>query len=436
MNSKVRYLGLLLIFSIACFSVFGQNKIDGEPEVRVRILKTDEIVKISLNGKWTLIIDSSNETILKDKSIWEVKFEDDLILLNEVAKKNHIEGESLKLSSIDGKGTIDIFDVPYGVGWWWEGKEDRTYEGEISFYKSEDNYLEVMVKLPLESYLKGVVPYEIGGDSPLEALKAQAIAARSEAFVALSSGMYGGKHHDLTSDVECQVFSGNRKRTELSDQAVDETRGIVLTEKGEIINAYYASNCGGHSELIKNVWPDRPEKESYKIAKRDWKNGETKDLSKEENIREWILSKPESFCNPYMKHEVPDWSKKYYRWELYFSTDEISQMIAGNKYGKLINIEPLKRGGSCRIIKAKFLFEQYEIVVEGELNICQLFKPSLKSSCFIVEKDETGFLLKGAGWGHGVGMCQSGAVAQALSGINFEEILNHYYQKAEIMKLY
>lgn len=123
--------------------------------------------------------------------------------------------------------------------------------------------------MPIEDYLKGVVPYEIGSDSPIEALKAQAVAARTEAIVALRSELYSGEHYDLTSDVECQIFSGDHKRTVQSDLAVELTRGLILTEHGKPINAYYSSNCGGHSETIKNVWPDRPEAESYSTSQSD-----------------------------------------------------------------------------------------------------------------------------------------------------------------------
>ena len=119
---------------------------------------------------------------------------------------------------------MNIKNIPFGVGWWWENKEDRTYEGEFHFYVTNENKFEIVIHLPLEEYLKGVVPYEIGGDSPLEAIKAQAVAARSEAIMALTSNLYRGEHHDLTSDVECQVFSGNKKRTEVSNRAVVETK--------------------------------------------------------------------------------------------------------------------------------------------------------------------------------------------------------------------
>lgn len=117
-----------------------------------------------------------------------------------------IIADSLLLTCSVSKGALLIQDVPYGVGWWWEGKEDRVYEGELLLFPAEGEHVDAVIRLPLEDYLLGVIPYEIGGDSPQEALKAQAVAARSEAIMALRSGMYCGPHHDLTADVECQVF--------------------------------------------------------------------------------------------------------------------------------------------------------------------------------------------------------------------------------------
>ena len=266
---------------------------------------------------------------------------------------------SFILQSSSDTGTLTIKNVPFGVGWWWEGKEDRIYEGELHFYITKENKFEVVVHLPLEQYLKGVVPYEIGGDSPLEALKAQAVAARSEAIIALTSKLYSGEHYDLTSDVECQVFSGNRRRTEQSDLAVMETKSLILSENGKPINAYYASNCGGHSELIKNVWPDRPVPESYNISNFDWDDSIATDLSIEENVREWIFSNPPSYCNPNIHSDLPEWSQNNFRWKREFTTEAVSQMTSNGKdLGNLLDIKILKRGTSGRAYLAKFIFEK------------------------------------------------------------------------------
>jgi stage II sporulation protein D len=397
-----------------------------EPNVRVRIINTPSEITIRFLDNWGKYF---------EQALIHVSIEDDKIFVEGMETQQALD--SLILESKKDHAQLEIKNVPYGVGWWWEGKEDRVYEGKISIYKGENKNLEVIVELPLEEYLKGVVPYEIGGDSPIEALKAQTVAARSEAVVALTSNLYRGKHHDLTSDVECQVFSGNKKRTANSDNAVVETRGIILSVDGKPINAYYASNCGGHSEYIKNVWPDRPEVHPYQYALSDTKERTNLDLSSKEKVRDWIFSEPDVFCNPNLGTALPDWSKNNFRWRKEFTTDEISKMISGEKdFGKLLDIQILNRGASGRIYSAKFIFENEELKVDGELAIRQLFKPSLRSSCFVVDIEEKIFILNGAGWGHGVGMCQSGAVAQAKQGVNFKNILHHYYENTDLLILY
>jgi SpoIID/LytB domain protein len=428
------------IFFLSLFSLqlnIAQPLYQSEPTVRVRILNTADTLRILFNDEWMLTSESINKQFLPE--VGEVVFiiENGSIKILEPDGESYIPDEKFVLRSSKDTGTIKIKNVPFGVGWWWESKEDRIYEGELHFYKTNENKFEVVVHLPLEQYIKGVVPYEIGGDSPLEALKAQAVAARSEAIVALTSQLYSGEHHDLTSDVECQVFSGNRNRTEKSDRAVMETKRLILSENGKPINAYYASNCGGHSELIKNVWGDRLAPESYGISQFDCEEQNDLDLSIEENTREWILSNPPSYCNPNIHSDLPVWSQNNFRWKRDFTIEAVSQMTAkGKDLGNLIDIKILKRGSSGRAYLAQFIFEKDSLEVKGELKIRQMFSSPLRSSCFVVDKTETGFVLHGAGWGHGVGMCQSGAITMARNGNSFEEILKHYYRKAELINIY
>jgi len=238
MNNKVT----ILLFFFITTNIYSQNIFNSEPEVRVRIIDSLEKLELSFDNRWTLMADSFRK---------EVAGENGQVIFTIVEGKIKIQNESesidtgtdrLVLVSGNDNGTLSISDVPYGAGWWWEGKEDRLYEGEVSLYVNDSKMFEVVISLPLEEYLKGVVPYEMGNDSPLESLKAQAVAARSEAVIALTSKLYSGEYYDLTSDVECQVFSGNHKRTHITDNAVIETRGMILSEKGEPIHAYYASN--------------------------------------------------------------------------------------------------------------------------------------------------------------------------------------------------
>jgi stage II sporulation protein D len=430
---KLFFLSIILLFQ----TVNSQQLFEDEPVVRVRVMNSTGIIKINFYDEWTLTSNEFQKTFSQenDEVIFAIK--NGNIHINDFSGETILSGKNLTLSGNEKNAALKIKDVPYGVGWWWEGKEDKIYEGELSFYATNDDFFEIVIALPIEQYLKGVVPYEIGGDAPLEAVKAQAVAARSEALTALQSKVYSGEHYDLTSDVECQVYGGNERRTEISDRAVIETRGLVLSENNIPINAYYASNCGGHSELIQYVWFDRFIWDSYAVSDFDWKESHSIDLSNDKNFREWILSSPQSYCNPAIFTDLPQWSKNNFRWQREFSTDEISIMTSGgNDKGKLLEIKSLNRGTSGRIYKAEFFFEKDTLVVEEELNIRQMFTPPLRSSAFIVDKTEEGILIQGAGWGHGVGMCQSGAVTMANLGKTFDAILKHYYKKAELMKIY
>jgi SpoIID/LytB domain protein len=409
-----------------------------EPEVRVQIITTLDTLHMTLMNDWSAseFNLSNNIDYLSGDSLI-ITVSSGTLNIQNAASDSNAQFDSLVFKSPDSQGKLEIKGVPYGTGWWWAGTEDRIYEGEIYIFTGVNNKPEVIVKLPLEEYLYGVVPYEIGGDSPDEALKAQAVAARSEAVTALLSGMYSGPRHDLTSDVECQVFSGNKKRTPASDKAVNDTRGIIISEMGKPINAYYASNCGGHSEQIGNVWPDRPDPESYKTALSDNEDRESLDMSSEVRVRRWIKSEPDVFCNPNINTDLPDWSKANFRWEREFTIEEITEMIAGDKdIGKLVNIIPIRRGASGRINLVMLKFENDAMEISGELAIRQLWQPALRSACFVVDREEDKFIIRGAGWGHGVGMCQSGAVAQAMHGLKFVSILQHYYPEAELITMY
>ena len=425
------------LICLMCADLQAQLLFDSEPQIRVQIINTLEKLNVIFNGDWVIEGIDFKIEVPEENSLHKFYIDNGAIHIQSNNKTINTEDSHLDLYCRTQDGTIKIRDVPYGVGWWWEGKEDRVYEGLISLFKGETGTFNVIVQLPLEAYLKGVVPYEIGNDSPVEALKAQAVAARSEAIIALTSGLYSGEHHDLTSDVECQVFSGNNKRTQISDRAVEETKSLVLSEKGQPINAYYASNCGGHSELIKNVWPERPDPNTYNLAGRDDENRINLNLQSEKDVRQWIFSKPRVYCNPDLGLELPNWSKTNFRWQRIIDINTLSGMIAGEKsWGDILNIRILRRGVSGRINKARVIFERDSILVEGELTIRHLWKPALRSSCFVVEKDSDKFVLHGAGWGHGVGMCQSGAIALAKSGSSFRTILRHYYPRSEIIEIY
>ncbi len=433
----MKNIKLLLALLSIMGNLWAQPIFNSEPKVRVRIINTLDTLNATLAGGWSLKVEDSLIASFPDSSVIMITHSEGRVIVLDSIRIFSEDVSSLLLKGLSDISTAHIQDVPYGVGWWWAGIEDRIYEGDIHLYIDSDHDLCTTIQLPLETYLKGVVPYEIGPTSPLEALKAQAVAARSEAVIALTSKLYSGEHHDLTSDVECQVFSGNKRRSQSSDQAVDETRGLIISEKGQPMNAYYASNCGGRNELIKNVWPDRPRLESYEVSLPDNPSRKGPRLFRNWKAKHWIKKSPDVFCNPEFEPALPEWSRRNFRWERSFDIAELSAMLSGDQdFGLFKKVKVLNRGPSGRIYKAQFVFESGSYSIDGELAIRQLFSPSLRSSNFYYKRNGEVITLYGAGWGHGVGMCQSGAVAQASKGTGFEQILKHYYSKADLLNIY
>lgn len=364
----------------------------------------------------------------------------DLILSSSAAGPSTLPA-SLALESSKPSGTLTIEKVPYGVGWWWESAEDRAYRGALEVHRKPDGNLQVISILPLDDYLCGVVPSEIGTTSPTEALKAQAVAARSETLAMLKKTNHPGENFDLCADVHCQAYSGVTKETPQTNSAVRATRGLVLSHQGEPVGAYYASNCGGHSENVENVWSSRSPAVSYWSGHYDSATSYPLDLRREEDIRQWISMRPQCYCNP-DNPGLPAWSKKYFRWERRVTAKELEAFVAKTRdIGRIVRMVPRGRGVSGRLLEMEFVGERGSLVVGPELAIRQVFSPPLYSAAFVVDVEGSAeapqaFLLRGAGWGHGVGMCQTGAIAMAAQGKSFEEILAHYYRETELKKLY
>lgn len=352
--------------------------------------------------------------------------------------------KTLALEPLPGT-VVAMKDIPFGEGWSWEDKEDRLYDGVFNFFpdKDGDRLLDVVLELKAEEYLRGVVPYEIGPSAPMEALKAQAVAARSETITALRERIYAGDNYDICSDVMCQVYAGLERINDAVDTAVRETRGMVIAYQGESLPAYYAGACGGYTENIENVWPDRDRGIPVWNGRPEGPEKPTGDLRDEKALAKWIASSPSVYCNHAAYPGAPAWTAKNFRWEVETSAADLSARLKeiGHDVGRVTAIEPVERGVSGRLVTARFVGTEGSVEIGPELEIRRVWSPYLKSACFIAEPQgpadrPASFLLKGAGNGHGVGMCQTGAMGRALSGQTFDEILTHYYQQTEIMKLY
>ena len=412
-----------------------------DPMVRVRIMYTEDIIYMGSESKIYIYNQDENRIILRGERTFSITLQDDTLKLIDDKGRTLIKGSSLKINNSDKNKNLGIKDVPFGIGWFWEGKEDRVYKGDLEFYMNAEKKIDVISVLDIETYLLGVVPSEIGVNAPIEALKAQTICARSEAVVGLETGKYAGEHHILTADIYCQVYSGIGKANGAVREAVSETRGEVLVVNDMVISAYYASNCGGHTENIENVWPDRSGPAEQWSGHPDMDGEIDLDLTQAGDIRKWINSEPDSWCKP--SELTPEWSKKHFRWSVSISPEELSKRVAEKveDVGLIYDILPLERGVSGRIYDILFIGNKGHCRVKGELNIRMLWDSPLKSSCFIIDKigpvaNPVSFIIKGAGWGHGVGMCQTGAIAQANAGRTYKNILAHYFRGARIEPKY
>jgi stage II sporulation protein D len=361
------------------------------------------------------------------------------------------EGESYKVDSgcrISGP-VVTLKDVNSGQGFHFEKTQDRSYVGEMEIRLGNDGKLLAINVLPLESYLRSVVQGEMPDTFPLEALKAQAVASRTYCLY-----RFGRSHllepFDFCDEVHCQTFVGYSADSPDLANALAQTRGLVLTYNGDLCLTTYAAVCGGHTESAENVWQSDgiPYLQGvYDVDPAKFKNVDF-DLSSEENVSAWIRSEPDVFCNVIRgENQQPiAYAKKYFRWEQRISRADLEQIISkktGENFGQLVDIIPGRRGVSGRLMEIKIIGTLKSFTLSRELNIRRaLSENALYSACFIIEKkgeenrlaDE--FIFKGAGWGHGTGMCQIGAAKMAYAGYRFDQILSHYYCNTQLQALY
>jgi SpoIID/LytB domain protein len=259
--------------------------------------------------------------------------------------------------------------------------------------------------------------------------------------------------YDVCADDHCQRFQGVTKIiSESSFIAVEQTKGIVLLSSNNICDARYSKCCGGITESFENVW--EPVKHPYLTSIIDYKfepENYNIDFSDEENSKEWITGNPPAYCNTtddkILSHILVDYDKEtkdFFRWSVEYSQEEIASLLKEKSkidFGEIIDLVPVERGDSSRLVKVKIVGTKKTLTVGKELEIRRLLsKTHLYSSAFIVKKIGENipekFILYGAGWGHGVGLCQIGAAVMAELGYNFDEILLHYFSNSELKKIY
>ena len=384
----------------------------------------------------------------------------------------------------DTSSFFELQDVTIGINFHWERKEVQRFKGELKIIVEDDRLTAINI-IPIEDYLTSVISSEMSATASLELLKAHAVISRSWLLnkLKVANGKLkvimhpdntanfelstlpsqlikwydheAHKNFDVCADDHCQRYQGiTRTSTPQAIEAVFATRGEVLMYEGEICDARFSKCCGGAFEEFQNCWENV--KHPYLIGQRD-SNKETRlpDLTKEAEADKWIRTSPAAFCNTHNKQVLSQVLNNYdqettdfYRWRVCYSQQELSELIhkrSGIEFGKIIDLIPVERGTSGRLVRLKIVGTLRTLIIGKELEIRRTLSSShLYSSAFVVDKEykedekeiPSRFILTGSGWGHGVGLCQIGAAVMGEQGYKYKEILSHYYPGSAIEQQY
>ncbi len=361
-----------------------------------------------------------------------------------------------------------LFNVTIGNRFHWERQEDQTFQGDLILRLRKDETMAVINEISLEDYLESVISSEMKATAPLEFLKTHAIIARSWLLAtlhrrkqadesALPKGKgtqeevirwYDREDHDLfdvCADDHCQRYQGMTKViSRQATEAIRQTYGTVITYQDEICDARYSKACGGITENFETAWGDK--QVPYLTSVPDASSPHLT-IRTEKEASAWILSEPDVYCNildeNLLARILPDFdreTKTFFRWRIEYTREELEEILkekSGLDFGLLQEIVPLQRGPSGRISRLKIVGSKRSMIVGKELEIRRwLSRTHLYSSAFIVRVEGIRFIIHGAGWGHGVGLCQIGAAVMATRGFTAGEILSHYFRGTKIERVY
>jgi spoIID/lytB domain protein len=440
------------------------SNIKKEPIVSVGIVSASKLC-FSLNAPYTVCsLEQCGKQVVElseGRILWENNFYDELLF-----------------EPNDTQSSFTLEDVTIGVNFHWERKEAQTFLGKLRFIV-ENNNICAINELPVETYLISVISSEMRATSSLELLKAHAVISRSWLLAQMEQRKAENnnavkqpslfktdeeivrwydredhKHFDVCADDHCQRYQGITKAANKHVvEAIKQTAGEILTSRGEICDARYSKCCGGAVEEFQYCWENI--RKPYLQALPDTMPDTTSlpNLTNEAVACQWILSSPNAFCNTtdqkVLSQVLNDFDQEttdFYRWIQIYSQAEVKQLLEEKlaiQFGDIIDLIPMERGKSGRIYRLKIIGTQRTLIIGKELEIRRaLSKSHLYSSAFIVEKADIKdgvpqqFIIKGAGWGHGVGLCQIGAAMMGVQGYCYDEILLHYYKSAEITKAY
>ncbi|MBE6276137.1 MAG: SpoIID/LytB domain-containing protein [Bacteroides sp.] len=436
-----------------------------EPEISVGIVNAQEI-HFTLNGHFF----AKGETVCGEQ----------VVTFNEggILWKDNLYRE-LTFTPQEELNSFSLYDVTIGINFHWERQETQVFMGTLKFVVHEDK-ITAINQLPVEDYLTSVISSEMSATSSLELLKAHAVVSRSWLFAQIEKRKamdnqrdgffpfvktkdeyirwYDREDHtifDVCADDHCQRYQGITKASNSTvAEAVRATRGQLLMYDNKVCDARFSKCCGGATEEFGYCWEDKHY--PYLTAVRDAEEEEYRelpDLTQEKEAQHWIRKAPQSFCDTHdakilsqILNNYDQETTDFFRWHVRYSQQELAEIIRTNTktdYGDIIDLIPVERGKSGRICKLKIVGTLKTLTIGKELEIRRtLSKSHLFSSAFIVDKGETidgipqWFFISGAGWGHGVGLCQIGAAVMGEKGYKYDEILLHYYKGADIRRFY
>lgn len=369
--------------------------------------------------------------------------------------------------------SFTIKDVVIGINFHWERKEDQEFQGALKLIVENDTITAINI-IGVEDYLTSVISSEMSATASLELLKAHAVISRSWLLAQIEKNReiiaqeekyttfietederirwYDREDHvnfDVCADDHCQRYQGITRANsniEIVKQAIEQTRGQVLKSENKICDARFSKCCGGIVEEFQNCWEDT--KFPYLVKLRDDDSTQDiPDLTQEQESIKWIHTRPSAFCNTQDKKILSQVLNNYdqettdfYRWQVVYTQTELSELAyrrSGIDFGTIQELIPIERGTSGRLSKLKIVGSKKTMTIGKELEIRRTLSEShLYSSAFTVDKKDDKFILTGAGWGHGVGLCQIGAAVMGEKGYQYNQILLHYYIDATIEKLY
>lgn len=441
-----------------------------EPFISVGIM-SDKSINFYLSGKYSV-----SEKVL-DPGDYSVALSEENIVLD-----NQFYGEIL-LIPMEEHVYFELKNVVIGINFHWERRENQRFEGALKFIVEKAG-AEVKITavnvIAVESYLKCVISSEMSATASAELLKAHAVISRSWLLSSILHKTENAvpKHehishsgdcrelirwyerdahdaYDVCADDHCQRYQGiTRATTNAVNEAIEATRAEVLMYNNAICDARYSKSCGGFSETFDTCWAPVHHPYLSGIADNDIITDDfNPDLTMEEQAEKWIRSSPPAFCNnndPVILSQVLNHydqeTTDFYRWQVVYSQEEMANLLyrrSGIDFGSIVDLIPLKRGVSARIHALKIVGTKETMVVGKELEIRKWLSEShLYSSAFVVDKtgDKQGlpeiFTLTGAGWGHGVGLCQIGAAVMGEKGYSYTQILYHYFRGSKLERIY